>query len=164
LRDPIGLYIQPKIDASNFTDWNNAAIPAIASYFVPTRMSADGTMVLRARFAVPPGVMRNGKQARVGDLNYMGLPIQYGGQVADAVLMNLFAQALPGAPTQKPQPCMGHPCFSPTNPSYIITAPVGKPCPTSAGANVLAEVVLTRKGHMQPKAGRGNWSRVANYG
>jgi hypothetical protein len=163
LRDPIGLYIQPNIDPSNFTDWNNAAIVAIGSYFVPTRMSADGKLVLRARFAVPPGVMRNGKQARVGDLNYMGVPIQYGGQVADAILMNLFAQALPGALAQKPQSCRGHACFSPTNPSYIITAPAGKPCPTQAGTNLLAEVIQVRKRHVRAKGKAGAWSRVALY-
>ena len=163
LRDPIGLYIQPKIDPSNFTDWNNAAIPAIASYFVPIRMSADGTMVLRARFSVPPGVMRNGKPARVGDLNYLGLPIQYGGQVADAVQMNLFAQALRGAPAQTAQTCFGHTCFSPSNPSYIILTPTGTPCPTKGGANVLTEIVQAKPLAAPRKIGPANRSRVARY-
>jgi hypothetical protein len=163
LRDPIGLYIKPDIDPSNFTDWNNAAIPALGSFFVPTRMSVDGTLVLRARFAVPAGVMRNGKQARVGDLNYIGVPIQYGGQVADAILMNLFAQALPGAPMQKPKSCHGRTCFSPTNPSYIVIGDPGKPCPNQARMSLLEEVVQAAKGKIGAKTGAGRWSRVAHY-
>jgi hypothetical protein len=49
---------------------------------------------------VPAGVKKNGVQARVGDLKYRGQPIVTGDQVAHAITMHLFAQALPGAPAQ----------------------------------------------------------------
>lgn len=128
LRDPIGLYIA-SISANNFTDWNGNPIPDLSSYFVPTRKSDDGSLILRAVFKVPAGVMKNGTQARVGDLNYLGRPIVTGGQVAHAITMHLFAQAIPGAPAQQSQNCKAHPCSAPNHPGFIIPTPIGTPCP-----------------------------------
>jgi hypothetical protein len=72
--------------------------------------------------------MKNGKQARVGDLNYLGQPITTGGQVAHAVTMHLFGQALLGAPQQTPQPCLGHPCNDPAHPGFIVLTDINTPC------------------------------------
>lgn len=127
LRDPVGLYIGGIIK-NDFTDWNGQPIPNVDSYFVPLRKSDDGSMILRASFRVPAGVMRNGVQARVGDLQYLGRPITKGGQVANAVTMHLFAQALPGAPGQGSQTCQAHACSDPNHPGFIIPTAIGTPC------------------------------------
>jgi hypothetical protein len=129
LRDPIGLYIAT-IAANNFTDWNGNPID-VSQYFIPSRKSADGSMILRAAFKVPSGVLKNGVQARVGDLNYLGKPIVTGGQIAHAITMHLFAQALPGAPVQNHQSCIAHPCNAPGHPGFIIPTPVEQACPTA---------------------------------
>jgi hypothetical protein len=163
LRDPIGLYMVPAINGANFTDWNDALVPNIAQFFVPVRASADSSMILRAHFSVPAGIMRNGKQARVGDFKYEGQQIQYGGQVADAISMNLFALALPGALAQGPSACYYHPCFDPRNPDFVIPTPINKPCQAApAGVSLTEHLRATRLGVKPPqtKAGRG---RLAHY-
>jgi hypothetical protein len=132
LRDPVGLYIA-SINVANFTDWNGNAIPNLATYFTPVRKSDDGSLILRAIFKVPDGVMKSGTQARVGDLNYLGQPITTGGQVAYAITMHLFAQALAGAPQQGSQSCKGHPCNDPAHPGYILLTDINQPCGSATG-------------------------------
>jgi hypothetical protein len=127
LRDPIGLYIA-SINGANFTDWNGNSLTNFSTYFVPMRKSDDGSMILRGVFKVPNGVMKNGVQARVGDLSYLGQPITTGGQVAHAITMHLFGQALQGAPKQSAQKCVGHPCNDANNPGFIILTDINKPC------------------------------------
>jgi hypothetical protein len=128
LRNPIGLYIQ-SIAPDNFTDANNHPIANFDDYFVKVRKSDDGTMILRAIFRVPDGVKdATGKQLRVGDLHYKGVKISKGGQVADAITMHLFAQALPGAPHQASQQCSAHPCASQNHPGVIIPTDIHTPC------------------------------------
>jgi hypothetical protein len=139
LRDPIGLYIA-SISGNNFTDWDGNQIQNFAAYFVPTRNSDDGSMILRAIFKVPDGVKKNGVQARVGDLKYQGQPIVTGGQVAHAITMHLFAQAMPGAPAQSPQTCKAHPCSAPGHPGFIIPTKIGTPCPTSLNMTLSAHL------------------------
>jgi len=160
LRDPVGLYIQT-ILPNDFTDWNDQPIPNLTSdYFVPLRQSGDGSMTLRAKFKVPDGVMRNGKQARVGDLKYKGIPISMGGQVADAITMHLFAQALPGAPSQPSQPCYGHPCFDPNHAGFVILTKVGTPC-QAPKTEMVAHMLTVRP--KSPGIERAIFGRLAHY-
>jgi hypothetical protein len=84
-------------------------------------------LVFSFSFAARSSKKQN-EQARVGDLNYLGQPITTGGQVAHAVTMHLFGQALPGATQQTPQPCSGHPCNEPAHPGYILLTDINKPC------------------------------------
>jgi hypothetical protein len=142
LRDPVGLYIDT-LDGSDFTDDGGNPIANINPYFQRVRQSPDGQMTVRAIFKVPVGIKTNkGAQARVGDLQYLGKPITKGGQVANAITMHLFAQALPGAPAQQSQPCMGHPCSDPRHPGFIVTTPVGKPCQGLAVPSLAAHLEL----------------------
>jgi hypothetical protein len=162
LRDPIGLYIASILPA-NFTDWNGSPVPNIGDFLVPVRKSDDGTMILRAAFRVPAGIMKNGIPARVGDYSYLGKPISTGGQVAQAITMHLFAQALPGAPQQQSQKCTAHACNSPSHPGYVIPTDINKPCP-AAHAMALAEhmnVVASPKKGKPIGNGRLKFSRVA---
>jgi hypothetical protein len=80
-------------------------------------------------------------QARVGDYLYLGKPITAGGQVAHAITMHLFAQALPGAPQQQSQGCQGHACNSPAHPGYVILADINKPCPGAAPMALMESIV-----------------------
>jgi len=160
LRDPVALYIQ-SILPNDFTDWNDQPIADLVSdYFVPLRQSSDGTLILRAKFKVPAGVQRNGKQARVGDLNYQGVPISMGGQIANAITMHLFAQALPGAPNQPFQPCKMHPCFDSTHPGFVIPTDIGTPCKTPTGDMVAHIMKVRAKAVPQP---RGGFHRFARF-
>jgi hypothetical protein len=162
LRDPIGLYIA-SILATNFTDWNGNPVPNIGDFLVPVRKSDDGTLILRAGFRVPAGIMRNGAQARVGDYSYLGRPISAGGQVAHAITMHLFAQALPGAPQQQSQKCTAHACNSLSHPGYVIPTDINTACP-AAHAMALAEhiKVLASPEKGRPIANRKQkFSRVA---
>jgi len=160
LRDPVGLYIQ-SILPNDFTDWNDQLIPNLASeYFVAQRQSADRSMILRAKFKVPAGVMKSGQQARVGDLKYQGVPITMGGQIANAITMNLFAQALPGAPAQTPQPCNGHACSDPAHPGFVIPTSIGTPCQTPQH-DLAAHLAIVRATADRPM--RGTFHRFARY-
>jgi hypothetical protein len=160
LRDPLGLYIQT-ILPNDFTDWNDQPIANLKTdYFVPLRQSGDKSMTLRAKFKVPDGVMRNGKQARVGDLKYKGVPISMGGQIADAITMNLFAQALPGAPQQVSQKCYGHPCFDSNHPGFVLLTKVGIPC-QAPKAEMFAHM-LTVRPKTVPQT-RATFRRLAHY-
>jgi len=160
LRDPVGLYIA-SIRPNDFTDWNDKPIPNLeTTYFIPLRKSEDGSLVLRATFKVPDGVMKNGQQARAGDLKYLGVPISSGGQVANAITMHLFAEALDGAPHQQPQKCGAHPCFDSTHPGYVIPTPIGTPCQPAQGA-LAAHVVNVRAKMSAPL--KGVYSRAVHY-
>ena len=147
LRDPVGLYIA-SIRPNDFTDWNDKPIPNFEStYFVPLRKNDDGSLILRAMFKVPNGVMKNGQQARVGDLKYLGVPISSGGQVANAITMHLFAQALQGAPHQQTQKCGAHPCFDSSHPGFVIPTQIGIPCQPPPGALAVHVLSVKPKAH-----------------
>jgi len=130
LRNPIGLYMK-SIDSSPFTLPNGDPIANFDQYFVPTRQSEDGQMIVRARFKVPDGVTSNGKQVRVGDLLANGAQVVTGGQIANAITMQVFALALPGAPTQQRVACLGRPCPDPTTPEYIEVISFNQSCPAT---------------------------------
>ena len=80
LRDPIGLYIS-NIDTSQFTKPDNSPIPDFQQrYWNVLRVSADGSLILRASLKVPDGETFNGKELLLGDLLVNGIPLQHGGQ------------------------------------------------------------------------------------
>jgi hypothetical protein len=144
LRNPIGLYIK-SIDSSQFTMPNGDPIANFNDYFVPIRQSDDGQMIVRARFKVPDGIMSNGKQVRVGNLLANGAQIVTGGQVANAITMQLFALTLPGAPAQQRVACQGRPCPDPNHPEYIDVIAFGQSCPPAHQAALLAEKRIDTK-------------------
>ena len=90
LRDPIGLYIS-NIDTSQFTKPDNSPIPDFQQrYWNVLRVSADGSLILRASLKVPDGETFNGKELLLGDLLVNGIPLQHGGQAANAITMSLL--------------------------------------------------------------------------
>jgi hypothetical protein len=87
LADPVGLYIA-KLDRDAVGRWEVA------------RGSEDDRMILRASFFPDPDV-----------------PIGYGGQIADNMLMNLYAIVEQNTgPQPRPQPCVGRCCAYPHRP------------------------------------------------
>ena len=127
LRNPVGLYLFT-IDGSRFQYPDGKPITNISRYFQPLRQSADGSMIVRAAMRVPAGETYNGAPLLLSQLQVDHQPIQFGGQVAAAITMGLFAQALPGAPAQSGTECSLKPCPDPNFPSVIVPTKLNKPC------------------------------------
>ena len=143
LRNPIGLYIQ-SLDDSSFGIAGESLAGVAGSWFAPLRPDKEHVtdMVLRARFAVPAGFMRNGKQIRVGDLSIDETTITTGGQIAHYVAMTLYALAISGAPHQDALSCNGVRCPG-GDPDYVTTAKAQADCmvpPSPAAMVALSEV------------------------
>jgi hypothetical protein len=154
LRNPVGLYLL-SIDGSRFQYPDGKPIIDITRYFQPLRQSSDGSMIVRAALRVPAGETYNGRPLLLSQLQLDHQPIQFGGQVAAAITMGLFAQALPGAPAQSATECALKPCPDPNFPSVIIPTDVNTPCRaphTAALVDALADTApgarasLTMKG------------------
>ncbi|MEA2906309.1 MAG: hypothetical protein QOI12_3696 [Alphaproteobacteria bacterium] len=152
LRNPVGLYIKG-LDTTAFSlDGNPVA--NIASWFVPIRPKPADVkdMILRARFAVPDGVMHGGKKLRVGDITVDGTAIATGGQVARYITMTLYGLAVAGAPHQQPKVCQLSPCPNKGHPDYIDGVDYGTPCPDTGAA----AAALVKNLHATSKAGLGS--------
>lgn len=147
LRNPIGLYIS-HIEEDKFALQDGQDIRPITNiddYFVPLRPSPDrvSDMIVRARFRVPAGVEVAGRQATVSDVTANGEPIQFGGQIADHIILRLFAHTAPGAPQQSLTDCAAKACPTPSNPNLITTVAPDQDCPPlEAPGPLLAEAVI----------------------
>ncbi|HWI61327.1 MAG TPA: hypothetical protein VNT75_05805 [Symbiobacteriaceae bacterium] len=85
LRDPIGLYM----DSLNTAGWETPDGTPAARFFTVVRgQEGSEPLILRAVFAVPEEYGYT-----VGDIRIGGVPIQYGGQIAEHLLMKLTAVA-----------------------------------------------------------------------
>ncbi len=132
LRNPIGLYIKG-LRPNAFTLEGGAPFEhQEESWEILRPKPAQVTdMIVRARFRVPDGITYKGKQLRVGDLFMQGEQIVFGGQVADAVTMIIYAIAISGAPSQPARACRYSPCFSAARPDFVQVVNFGQPCPDS---------------------------------
>jgi hypothetical protein len=130
LRNPIGLYIRGiQLDAFSLPDDTPFANVQDCFKILRPEPQKVTDMIVRAHFHVPTGITFKGKQLRVGDLKINGEKIDTGGQVADAVTMTLFAEALPGAPVQQRVICRGRPCPDKSHPDFIHAIPFKAKCP-----------------------------------
>ena len=146
LRNPIGLYIS-HIEPDRFALMDGGStrpITNIEDYFVPIRpLPADvSDMIVRARFRVPTGVEVDGRQATVSDLTADGQPIRFGGQIADLIVLRLFAQTAPGAPQQSLTPCSAKACPTPGNPNLISLVSPTDQCPPLEGEGPLIADIM----------------------
>ena len=147
LRNPIGLYIS-HIDPDAFAlkdGETERPITDIKNYFTPLRPRPEQVtdMIVRARFRVPDGVQVEGRQATVSDVTANGEPIAFGGQIADHVILRLFAHTAPGAPEQPLTRCVGKACPSPANPNLIVTVRPEEECPALDGSGPMHSEALT---------------------
>lgn len=81
ISDPVALYIHD-VKASNFV------FPAgltFADCWKVTRGDAGKQMILRAEFSIP-----SGSGVKIEDIKVNGKPLQFGGQIADAITMAIF--------------------------------------------------------------------------
>jgi hypothetical protein len=129
LRDPVGLYIFG-IDPSQFTKPDGSPISDFQDrYWNVLRGSKDDQTILRASVRVPDGEMFDGKPLLLGDLLVNGDPLQYGGQVANAVTIGLYAISVGGAPLATPIPCEFKCCQNKRFPDLDDTVSINDPCP-----------------------------------
>ncbi len=94
LRDPVGLYMD-SLDTTGFETPDGT--PASQFFHVVRGKEGSGdseSMILRAEFSVPEAYGYT-----VGDIRIGGVPIRYGGQIAEHLLMKLTAIAY--APDQR---------------------------------------------------------------
>jgi hypothetical protein len=121
LPDPVGLYIQ---------SWNadlfaGPGDESLDSAWKPTRGDRNAQRVLRVVFEVPDDMGFTVDRVRAG-----GIPIQWGGQVADAMKIHITAMVKDlGAGGQVvPQPCLGSCCEHPERQGVLQVVDSGADC------------------------------------
>lgn len=112
IADPTGLYIQwPQFDAFDFQLPDDPKLPAGAKPSdcwqvvrgaqtltdSVTGQPYPGNFITHAVFQVPQAWRDAGVQFEVGDITINGLPLQWAGQLAQAIHIGLFARGIPGA-------------------------------------------------------------------
>jgi hypothetical protein len=156
LRNPIGLYMLD-INTALFAMPDGSPIDNFSgAYFQKLRCSDDKQLTLRARLAIPDGVLWKGQPLFVSDLLCNNTPIRFGGQVAAAITMGLFAEALPGALAQTRIECEFQGCPDPNNPNVIVFAKPGTDCSKNHAAEpaVFSAPVSSLRFERQPAKGR----------
>lgn len=145
LHDPVGIYIDG-IDPSQFSKPDGSAILDFANeYWNTIRSSDDGKMILRASVKVPDNEMFNGKPLLLGDLLVNGEALQYGGQVADAITVGLYADIIPNGPKAVAFDCPNKCCTNPDNPDIDEVVPIEEDCKTETQALSLGETARSNR-------------------
>lgn len=99
LRNPVGIYFH-SFDNSGFTKPgpNNTRVPA-GNYLKPLRgtfqdpFNHESNMVVRAVYEVPAGELGpDGEQLTVSDIHIGGVPIIFGGHIAECIRMKFIAR------------------------------------------------------------------------
>jgi hypothetical protein len=129
LNDPIGLYIND-INTSSFQKPDNSPITDFKDrYWKVIRGNQDDSTILRASVKVPEGEMFDGKQMLLGDLLVNGEPLQYGGQIADAITVGLYAVEIEGGPQASARTCISKCCIdSQFSNIQFIQTDLNSPC------------------------------------
>ena len=141
LNDPIGLYIND-IDTSSFQKPDGSPIADFKDrYWKVIRGSQENSTILRASVKVPEGEMFDGKQMMIGDLLVNGETLQYGGQIADAITVGLYAVVIAGGPSPTALPCRLKCCKDPDFPNSQSIQDINSPC---AGDTLKKEVIDKR--------------------
>lgn len=101
LKNPVGLYMAG-IDLTGWLKPDGA--PISSAYFKVTRGAAGHAV--RSRFVVPAGETANGQPFTVSDITIGGIPVEFGGQIAEAITMRLIGVASQkGSVPVTPKPC-----------------------------------------------------------
>jgi hypothetical protein len=113
LRNPVGLYMD-HIDLAGIAKPDGS--PIEPEYFRVLRGDAEKKLIERAVFEVP-----RGEGCTVSDLNIGGVPIRFGGQLAQLITVKLVGLAArPDSFHNKPVPCNHHCIIDSANPAYLI--------------------------------------------
>lgn len=120
LPDPVGLYIQGW-NTDLFTGPNGKSLD---DAWLATRGDQAARRVLRAKFEVPEGMEFTVDQVRAG-----GVPIEWGGQVADAIKIHITAMAKDlGVGQDAPQACVASCCDHPDRQGVLAIVEPGSDC------------------------------------
>jgi hypothetical protein len=115
LRNPVGIYMAGIDDTAVTQPKAGGGREPADDYFRvvrPQPTAANEGLAVRAVYEVPEGVLNpDGSQMTVSDLQIAGVPITFGGQLAEKVTMQFFARACrEGAFDSTPQPCSAKCC------------------------------------------------------
>ncbi|MFF5078495.1 hypothetical protein ACFY36_15700 [Actinoplanes sp. NPDC000266] len=160
LRDPVGLYITALDDAAV----SGPGGEDVSAWWRPVRGRAG--LTVRAEFAPPP-------EAAFGleDVLVNGVPLRYGGQLAEVMTMSLYGAAADlaqGAPPALPadQRC----CAADDNPDVLRLVALDAPCPPGwhaafeAGWPEAGQREAGERKAGRPEAGRPEAGRPARAG
>lgn len=130
LNDPIGLYIND-IDTSSFQKPDGSPITDFKDkYWKVIRGKQENATILRASVKVPEGEIFDGKQMLLGDLLVNGETLRYGGQIAEAITVGLYAVVIGGGPRPAARPCSFKCCTDTQLPNFQVIRPINFPCPS----------------------------------
>jgi hypothetical protein len=140
LRDPVGLYLAALDDSAlSGPDGED-----VAHWWRPVR--GTGGLIVRAEFAPPP-------EAGFGieDVLVNGVPLAYGGQLAEVLTMSLFGAAVdlgqgPPPPIPGDQRC----CAADANPDVLMLVGLGEACPAGWHAAFEAAAPPSRAAAARP--------------
>jgi hypothetical protein len=126
IKDPVGLYMD-SIDLAGFETPRGR--PIDEEFFTIVRGRPG--MAERAVFEVPKKM-----KFTVGDLRVGGVPLRFGGQIAERIKVKLVGQASGlGTFSNAPQPCVGKCCVDATYPRLLDRAiAIDRPCPPGSPA------------------------------
>lgn len=119
LKNPVGLYI----DSINLAGFETPkGKPITEDYFVIRR--GQRGMIERAVFEVPKKM-----KFVVGDLRVGGVPVRFGGQIAERINIKLVGEAASlGHFSNPPQPSVGKGCIDPDLPRYLAVTDIDQAC------------------------------------
>jgi hypothetical protein len=122
LRNPVGLYMD-SIDLTGFHDPAGQQIPR--EFFRVIRGREEGGLIERAVFEVPKS-----EGYVVGDITVAGVPIRYGGQIAEHIKVKLVGLGSSIGRYSNPSiPAIGHCCVNPSQPLFLRRASdIAVPC------------------------------------
>ncbi len=112
LRNPVGLYMD-SIDLTGFHDPSGQQVPR--EFFKVVRGSEQGGLIERAVFEVPKS-----EGYVVGDITVAGVPIRYGGQIAEHIKVKLVGVGSSiGKYHNASVPAIGQCCVDPSQPLFM---------------------------------------------
>jgi len=112
LRNPVGLYMD-SIDLTGFHDPSGQQVPQ--EFFRVVRGREEDGLIERAVFEVPEG-----EGYVVGDITVAGVPIRYGGQIAEHIKVKLVGLGSSiGKYSNASIPAIGQCCVGPSQPLFL---------------------------------------------
>ena len=128
LQNPVGLYM----DSINLAGFETPKGKPVTEDFFVIKRGRSG-MIERAVFEVPKKM-----KFTVGDLRIGGVPIRYGGQIAEHIDVKLTGEASSlGHFQNRPQPSVGKCCIGPSLPRILAGSEIADPC-ADGGAEAFA--------------------------
>lgn len=118
INDPVGLYIH-SLDSAAFEFPDGIFIEDCWKV-----VRGKDNMILRAEFSMPERTNYN-----LGDIKIGGVPLQYGGQIAEYINMVIFGKGFDFQQgVAEDLPCTHHCCAKPNFPNMLVIKEINIPC------------------------------------